>query len=83
MFFSRTVNDRINRLHERALRISYNDYISTFDEVLVQDDWVTIHQRNLRALATEMYKVCHNLSPLFIRELFHEKTFITTLDQTC
>ena len=26
MFFSRTVNDRINRLYERALRIAYNDY---------------------------------------------------------
>ena len=56
-----------------ALRIAYDDYTSTFDELLVQDDSVNIHQRNLRALATEMYKVYHNLSPLFIRELFNEK----------
>ena len=73
MFFSRTVNNRINRLHERAPRISYNDYTSTFDELLVQEDSANIHQRNLRALATELYKVYQILSPLFIRELFNEK----------
>ena len=28
----------------------------------------------IRSIATEMYKVYHNLSPLFIGELFNEKT---------
>ena len=67
------INHRINRLHERALKIPYNNYTSTFDEVLVQEDSVNIHQRNLTALGTEMYKIYHNLSPLFIRELFNKK----------
>ena len=67
-----------------ALRIAYDDYTSTFDELLVQDDSVNIHQRNLRALATEMYKVYHDLSHLFSLENYSmKKTFITTLDQTC
>ena len=52
---------------------AYNDYISSFEELLVRDDTVNIHQCNRRALATEMYKISHNRSPSFIRELFTEK----------
>ena len=63
MFCGRTLNRRINRLHERALRIAYEDYESSFEELLIKDDSVTIHQRNLRVLALEMYEVSHKLSP--------------------
>ena len=72
MFCGRNLNNKINRLHERALRIAYNDYFSTFDELLIKVGAVTIHQRNLRALAVEMYKISNNLSPEFIRELMVE-----------
>ena len=61
MFCSRKLNKKINRLHERALRIAYEDYISSFEELLVKDGFVTIHQRNLKALAVEMYKLSHEL----------------------
>ena len=54
MFSARRLNHRINKLHERALRIAYNDYSSDFVELLAKDDTVTIHQRNLRVLAIEM-----------------------------
>ena len=33
MFHSRTLNDKINSIHERALRITYNDRTSTFEEL--------------------------------------------------
>ena len=72
MFCSRTLNHRINRLHERALRIAYDDYLSDFEELLIKDNTVTIHKRNLRKLAIEMYKISNNLSPLFTRELMTE-----------
>ena len=42
MFCSRTVKNRIIRLHERPLKIPYNDYTSTFNKLLVQDDSVNI-----------------------------------------
>ena len=35
MFHTRRSNNRINRLHERALRITYEDFDSTFQELLV------------------------------------------------
>ena len=56
MFHSRQLNNRINRIHERSLRIIYNDKSSTFEELLIRDKSVTIHQRNIRILATEVFK---------------------------
>ena len=51
MFCDRTLNAKINRLHERALRIAYNDYISSFEDLLVKDGSVTIHEKNLRSFS--------------------------------
>ena len=73
MFHSRTLNNRINRIHERALRLVYKDKNMTFDELLDEDNSVSIHHRNLRKLATEMYKVKNNLAPAFMKELFKEQ----------
>ena len=73
MFHSRIINTKINNLHYRALRIIYRDETSTFDELLKKDGSVTIHHRNIRALATEMYKVLNGLAPTFMREIFPQR----------
>ena len=57
MCHSRTNNRKINRLHERCLRIIYNDKQSSFIKLLEKDNSVSIHQRNLQILAIEMFKV--------------------------
>ena len=46
MFHSRKINNRVNSLHEGALRVVYRDYNATFSELLSKDKSVTIHQRN-------------------------------------
>ena len=53
MFHSRSLNNKINRIHERALRITYNDKSSSFQNLLEKDNSVTIHHRNIKILATE------------------------------
>ena len=55
MFHSRKRSNCINNIHERALRIAYRDYESTFLQLLKQKS-VSIHQRNLQILATEIFK---------------------------
>ena len=70
MFHSRTLNNRINRLHERSLRLVYKDYKLTFDELLCKDNSFSIHHRNLQKLATEMYKAYNNLSPTLVKSIF-------------
>ena len=65
MFHSRGLNNQINRIHERALRISYNDKSSSYRELLTKDRSATIHHRNISASAIEIYKVMQRLSPHF------------------
>ena len=67
---SRTNNNQINRLHERCLRIVYNDKQSSFNELLEKDGSVSIHMRNIQILATEMYKLINNLSPPTMNRVF-------------
>ena len=70
MFHSRKLNNRINKIHERALRIVYNDDLSSFDELLNRGSSFTIHSRNIQALAIELYKVVNGLSPEIMNQVF-------------
>ena len=64
MFHNKTLNNEINKLHERALRLAYDDDNSSFQELLNLENPMTVHHRNLHKLATEMYKIKNNLSPI-------------------
>ena len=72
MFHSRTLNNRINRLHERALRLVYKKEHSSFEELLNKDNSLSIHHRNLQKLVIEMYKVKNNLSSTIMSNIFTE-----------
>ena len=72
MLCNRKLNHKINRLHKRALRIAYADYTSSFEDLLKRDGTVTVHHRNLRVLAIEMYKISHDQSPKFMKNLVEE-----------
>ena len=71
MCHSRGLNNRINNLHERALRIVYQDKKLDFETLIKNDKSATIHVRNLHYLVTEVYKVKNNISPEIMREIFH------------
>ena len=53
MWHSRTSNSKINKLHEKILRLAYDDKQSTFEELLNKDKSVTIHLRNVHVFHTE------------------------------
>ena len=73
MFCSRNLNNRINRLHERALRIVYNDYNLSFSELLEKDNSFTIHTKNLQTLCVEIYKSKNKISSETLSEVFKIK----------
>ena len=52
MFHNRSLNHKINRLHERCFSVIYNDGHSSYDELLTLDISVSINHRNLQILAT-------------------------------
>ena len=68
MFHSRGLNYKINSLHERALRITYGDKLSSFQELLKNDNSVSIHHRNMQAPVTEMF-----IAPEIMKEFFTPK----------
>ena len=70
MFYSRKINKRINKFHERVLRVVYEDHIATFEELLERDKSFTIHDKNLQKLALLMFKVKYNLCPKPIQDIF-------------
>ena len=74
MCHNRSYNNRINRLHERCLRMVYNDKQSSFEELLERDGSVSIHIKNVQLLMIEMYKVKNNLAPILMCEVFKVKT---------
>ena len=73
MFCDRTLNNKVNRIHERALRITYKDMRSDFDTMLLRGNAVPIHIKNLQLLMTEIYNTKWELNPTFMREIFVEK----------
>ena len=74
MFHSRQINHKINKHREKALNIVYNDHFASFEELLSKDKSVTVHQRNLQVVATEMYKILNWLSPDIIQDIFETKS---------
>ena len=73
MFHDRKSNNKINKIHERALRIIHKDSTSNFEELLIKSNSVSVHQRNLQLLLTEIYKTVNNLNPSFMAEEFVTK----------
>ena len=62
IFHSRRTNNKINRLHERAL--------STFDQLIAMDKSFCIHHQNIQRLLMQIYKALHDISGNSLKELF-------------
>ena len=61
---------KINKIHRRTLRVVYDDYSSTYEELLASHNDISIHQKHLKHLAVEVYKPLVNMNPEFIWPFF-------------
>ena len=73
MCCDKTSDNRINHLYKRALTTAYNDNELLFEKFLERDNSVTIHVRNLRILAIELYKTKEHLAAPVMHENFEER----------
>ena len=64
------MNNKINRLRERSLRIVYSDQKSTIEKLLERDKTFFIHHKNIQSLAIEIYKFVNGLSPEIMDSVF-------------
>ena len=79
MFYSRTSNNRINKIHERSLRVLHLDEASDFNSLLKINNDVTIHQRNIQALMLEVFKIKYGLAPPIMDSMLVERRNIYNL----
>ena len=70
MFHLCSLNNKIDRLLKRRLRIHYNDKRSSFEELSVRDHSFSVHRNNIHTVATEMYKVVNDITPEIINDVF-------------
>ena len=73
MFCGRVSNAAINRIQTRALRAIYNDFNSSFDELLSTGAHNTIHELNVKYLLIEVYKCLHGECPSIMNDMFNIK----------
>ena len=69
MFHSQSLNNKINQIHERKLRIISNDKSSFFQKLFEKDNSIIIHYWNIKILATETYKFLQGLSQTLMNEI--------------
>ena len=57
MCHSRTLNNKIHKLHEKCLILIYDGKTLSFQKFLYRDSSVSIHMKNMQTPAITMYKV--------------------------
>ena len=69
MFFHKQVYLKIEKIQYKALKIVYNSNES-YEELLLRNNEVSIHQKQLRILAIEVFKSLADINPDFMKSYF-------------
>ena len=71
MFSSKGCYKRINKIHERSLRLILHDCESSFDSLLSALNEKTIHQCGINVLLIKVYKYLNSYFPDLMHEVFY------------
>ena len=92
MSHGRKINKKSNKLYDRALRITHKDYTYSIVILLGKDRSVTMHQKSVQLLMTDIFLASNHLNPSFMQEIFLQRgvtydlrnadTFLLPLVQT-
>ncbi len=64
---------KIEAIQERALRFMFNDKTSTYSSLLEKCNYTTLHNKRIKAIASEVFKSVNNLNPNFMNKIFQVK----------
>ena len=70
MFSSAKSLNKVESLQKRALRFLYEDYVSSYEELLQKAGKETMKVNRLRSLCIEIYKLINNINPTYMNEIF-------------
>ena len=72
MFCRKTLYSKIEKIHHKTLKVIYESN-DTYENLLLQSNTVSVHQRHLRFLMIEIYKSISQLNPQFMWSFFTHK----------
>ena len=70
MFSSAKSLNKVESLQKRVLRFLYEDYVSSYEELLQKAGKETMKVNRLRSLCIEIYKSINNINPTYMNEIF-------------
>ena len=70
-YTSRSNNNKINSVHERALRLVEGNSDLDFEKLLVKYRSKSNHTPNISQLMLLLYKCLNNMGPSYLQEIFH------------
>ena len=73
MFCDRTLDNEINRIHEKALPIAFQNKIDDFNTLLFESNSASVLKRNPQLLMIEVYKTVQNINPSSMTEIYVQK----------
>ena len=73
MFYSKTVNNLIYKIHKRSLLVIYEMEDATFKDLLIKDSSWTIHENNIHTFLIEIYRSLNPISPSIMQEFLDLK----------
>ena len=74
LFCGRKNSNKLEKLQERALRIVFNDFSSSYEFLCERANTLPLSFYRLRFLCIEMYKCIKETNPTYLNDLFCEQT---------
>ena len=72
-FCSETNTKKMEKLQERGLRFVYNDFSSSYEDLLTKTKLSTLHIRRMRTMAIETFKILNGLAPPVLTNLLQKR----------
>ena len=73
MFSSAKSLNKVESLQKRALRFLYEDYVSSYEELLQKAGKETMKVNRLRSLCIEIHKLVNNINPTYMNGIFKQR----------
>lgn len=73
MFYSRTSNSMIGKLHKRSIRFVLNEFSGDFEEFLRNNNNICKRNRNIQTLSMDVFKIKNELVPLTLESILSRR----------
>ena len=79
MLCSRKFKTRLENIYRTILTLVYNENKENYKDLLVDHDKISIHQKHLQVIATEVFKLVNKLNPQFMWYFFENHNILYNL----